>query len=110
MAAPHCCEFYSARLRLPVVSRRASHTFIHECHQLRASHVAGVQPFDPKSGLLNQLPNWPIQVTATADSLPDGCQSILPRGNAGIRRTAMLNKQQTTVGREVLAESRGVPA
>ena len=61
-----------------------------------------------KSGLLNDLVDFPIQVTAAADVFPNRREPILPSRHARIRRSAMLYEDECGL-REVLADGRVCP-
>src|SRR5262249_12591250 len=49
---------------------RASATLIHERHWFGASHIPFIEPLDAKTGVLNQLVNRAVQVTAPGQMLP----------------------------------------
>ena len=44
---------------------------VHECHWLRAVHIARLESIELKAGPFDQRANWPVEMAAAADALPD---------------------------------------
>ena len=103
-ATPAAISAPSAPLKWRPTSN--SPTFVHERHWLGTFDVARLELQDGEPGALNQLLDGPIQVAAPADTLPSGCQPILPLADSLIRRPSVLDKQKLTVQLHYAAHSR----
>jgi hypothetical protein len=87
----------SIRLNCGVIGLlRASTPLIHERHRFGSSHIPFIEPFDAKTGILDQFVNRAVQVTAPGQMLPGWGEMILPPTHARLRRAPMLDKEKAT--------------
>jgi hypothetical protein len=87
----------SIRLNCGVIGLlRASTPLIHERHRFGSSHIPFIEPFDAKTGILDQFVNRAVQVTAPGQMLPGWGEMILPPTHAWLRRAPMLDKEKAT--------------
>jgi hypothetical protein len=76
-------------------SQRSGDPFVHECQRFRSVYVPGLELFDPKACIAYEPLYRSIEMTPTADDLPQRRQSILPAYNTLLRRAAVLGELQT---------------
>src|SRR6266404_8525963 len=76
---------------------RLSKPLVGVSHRTRPRKIARSQLTDLESRRRDQFVDLPIKVAAAPNWLPDRRKSVLPRDDAGVGSTAMLNKKQTAI-------------
>src|SRR5215469_18804545 len=71
-SARHCemSAFDPKRTLYFVLLSRSGATLIHEGQRFWAAHVAGLQPVKLKAAVFDQLLDWSVEVTTTANTFP----------------------------------------
>src|SRR6516162_2287724 len=65
-----CPLFDPKRTLYFVLLSRSGATLIHEGQRFWAAHVAGLQPVKLKAAVFDQLLDWSVEVTTTANTFP----------------------------------------
>src|SRR5262249_59275814 len=71
--------------------------FIHEGERVPPLHVSGVERIDVKSRRRHKIIDLAVEMTATAEAFPTGCQAMLPPCDPAVWRKPMLHEQQTAI-------------
>src|SRR6266478_10067707 len=77
---------------------RLSKPLVGVSHRTRPRKIARSQLTDLESRRRDQFVDLPIKVAAAPNWLPDRRKSVLPRDDAGVGSTAMLNKSRRPSG------------
>ena len=72
--------------------------FIHEGERVPPLHISGVERINVKSRRRHKIIDLAVEMTATAEAFPTGCQAMLPPCNGTVGRESMLHEQQTAIG------------
>jgi hypothetical protein len=80
-----------------VLSACSSASLVYEGLRLWTWHIGGLQPVEAESGAFDHRPDRPVQMTASADTLPCGRQPVLPSPHSDVRCQSVLDKQQPAI-------------
>jgi hypothetical protein len=75
-------------------SADAGASLVHEGERPWSGQVGGLQLVDAKAGGLDELRDGPVEVASPGETLPDGCQAILPFPHVRIGRPAVFDEKQ----------------
>src|SRR6185437_6134963 len=73
---------------------------VDECHGPWPFEIAGFHILDAEARRADQLVRLAIEMAAAGNPTPNGRQPVLPTGNAGLRRAAMLGEEKLAAGPE----------
>ena len=66
-------------------------------HRTRAAEIRRFQFTNPKSSRLDEVVDFPIEVTTTSDPLPHWCEPILPLADSRIGSASVFEKNDSTI-------------
>src|SRR6266700_2115515 len=81
-------------------SGRASAAHVDERHRPRSFEIARFQIVESEASRSDQVIGLAIEMAAAGKPPPNGCEPVLPTGNAGLRCAAVLGEEQSAAASE----------